>query len=631
MSIEKQDTMTELARHPRLFVRPEDISAIDRRLHDSHPVASMAGNQYQADLKEACAEVTCHTAETGHNWHLLRMRELQRRLVTVLVECLRNPDSDSRGLVVEYLRLAAGWRHWSWIDWRRNPDQPTDLYDLSFGEIGMTLALVWDWLHDQLTDEESTLLLQMAHRHCTAFLRAYEKDTNWWASVRHSNWTAVTCGGAGMLALTMWEQLEQAEEILERAEAGMEVFFGSLGDDGGWPEGVGYWNYGMRYGFLYLLSHEAAFGRPHPLMARKGVRNTALFPLIFAPGGKAAGFGDSNGFRAMPFHYRILHRLGLGDCLPMLDDIAGSERAFGSGGWPAGALYELLGPTDRHQVARVPPVAADGLLDDIGWGYMSEGFPRPGSFVSIRGGSTDVPHAQADLMSFWLQTPDEQLLVNADDGAYLDTTFSAQRHELYGCGPLSKNTILLNGVGIPPESTSRTRSFQHEGHFVVQVDTTDCFTGSYQDQPTTQRCCRSFVNLGQGRYLVVDRVRFTNEGQFETRFHTLLPVEIDHEREVATISGRNSTARLRFACTEPVAIRAGLSTPVQPSQQADAILQVQSAKLVRELTLVTLMELHDDLSPIAISLTSGALSVTQDGGRLCTLPLDDAGDPFGQF
>jgi hypothetical protein len=642
--------MSDPTPHPRLFARPDDFAAIDATLHGSHPVAVRARERFEADLAEACAEVRCTTPESGHNWHLMRMRELQRRLVTLMVEYLRNPDSDCRGLVVEYLRLAAGWRYWSWIDWRQNPDQPTDLYDLSFGEIGMTVALVWDWLGGQLTDEETALLGQMAQRHSTAFLRAYERGTNSWATRRHSNWTAVTCGGAGMLALTMWEELAQAEEILRRVEAAMEMFFGSLGDDGGWAEGLGYWNYGMRYGFLYLLSYEAAMGQEHPLMRRKGVRNTALFPLIFSPCGspagasadasprayaaaapQTAGFGDSNRFWVMPFHYRLLQRLELDSCLPMLDDLAASEGGFGGGCWPSGALYGLLGPTERPQPTQAPPLPVNGLLDAIGWGYMSESFPRPRTFVSIRGGSTDVPHAQADLMAFWFQTPDEQFLVNVHDGRYVDTTFSPQRHELYGCGPLSKNTILLNGVGIMPAATSRTRGFDHEGSFVVQVDTTDCFAGEYLGQPTTRRCCRTFINLGQGRYLIVDRVRFSNEGQFEARFHTFLPIEIDCERQMVAIAGQSATAHLRFACTEPLAIRAGLSTPIQPSQPADTILQVQSEKLVPALTLVTLMDLEESPSPIDISLANRALTVTQAGESLCTIPMDDAGDPFGQL
>ena len=36
---------------------------------------------------------------------------------------------------------------------------------------------------------------------------------------------------------------------------------------GAWPEGTAYWNFGMRFAFAYLLSHERATGRRHPLLA----------------------------------------------------------------------------------------------------------------------------------------------------------------------------------------------------------------------------------------------------------------------------------------------------------------------------------------------------------------------------
>jgi len=383
----------------------------------------------------------------------------------------------------------------------------------------------------------------------------------------------------------------------------------------------------MRYGFLYLLSHEAATGQQHPLLAREGVRNTAMFPLVFCPYGRAAGFGDSNSFTVLPFHYRTMERLGLGSYVTMLDEIAALDGGFGDPSWPAAAMYGLLGPTTQVGRTEAPP--ADKLLAGIEWGYMSDGLPQPKTFMSIRGGSADVPHGHADLMAFWFQVADEEFLVNVGDGRYLDTTFSPVRYELYGCGPLSKNSILLNGVGIRPDSTSRTCSFEHEGRFAIQVDATQCFTGDYQGRPTVERCCRTFVNLGDGRYVIVDRVRFSNEGQFEARFHTFLPLDIDGDRQVVTITGERATVRLRFACNEPVAMRAGLSTPILPQRPADTILQVQSEALVRGLTLVTLIEPAAGDEALAISEEQAVLTVKLAEEVLLAVLLDGNGDPFG--
>ncbi len=625
--------MSNLTSHPRLFAGPDDLATTDARFEHSGPVAARARELYRRDLAEASARVVVPTAETGHNWHLRRMRDLQKRVVTLLVEYLRTRDVCYRRLIFDYLRLADSWEYWSWIDWRGSADTPQDPYDLSFGEMGMTLAVVYDWLYDELDEDERELLLQMARRQTDAFLRGVAEGA-WWTEREYSNWTAATNGGAGMLALAAWEELDRAEEILQHVERSIGIFFGSIREDGGWPEGVGYWNYGMRYGFLYLLSHEAATGTEHPLLAREAVRNTAIFPLLFSPHGQAAGFGDSNHFSALAFHYRVLKRLDLAGYTPMLDDIASREDGFGNTTWPTAALYGLLGPTSGDGSEAPADIPANRLLDGIDWGYLSDGLPGPKTFISVRGGSADVPHGHADLMAFWFQVQAEQFLINADDGGYLDTTFSRLRNELYGCGPLSKNTILLNGVGVRPDSTSRTRSFEHDGHFIIQVDTSDCFGGfggtkAYGDR-WLHYCCRTFINLGAGRYLIIDRARFSNEGQFEARFHTFLPMEISPQRQVVRICGQQETVRLRFGCSQPIVLREAISTPIMPQQPADTILQVQSEALVENITLVTLIDLAESDEALGVEQTETSLFLKLGSEALWTLPLDANGDPFAE-
>ncbi len=623
--------MPELTPHPRLFAHPQDFGAIDGRFDSADPVASCVRELYHSEVATAAAEVALPDPDvTAHNWHLIRMRQLQQRIVTMLVEYRRTGDARYRELAWQYVKLPAGWDYWSWIDWRGPEDPPTDsYYDLSFGEIGMTLALAYDWLYDELTDEERDLIITMARRQTTAYLRSIAEGVAGWRDKEYSNWTAVCNGGAGMLALALWEELDNSAEVLEHAEYGITAFFESLHDDGGWPEGLGYWNYGMRYGFLYLLSHEAATATSHPLMARTGVGNTALFPLLFCPNGQASGFGDSNNFRVFAFHYRLLERLGLQGYVPMLDAIAAREGGFGGGSWPEATLYGLLGPTARDEDTEAIDVPPNKLLGGIKWGYLSDALPNPQTCMTIRGGSLQVPHRHVDLMAFWLVVGDEAMLVNASDGSYIDTTFSGFRFELYGCGPLSKNTILLDGVGVRPDSISQTRSFEHNGCFAIQLDTSDCFGGEYYRGASVEHCSRTFVNLGEQRYLIVDRARFATHGQFEARFHTFLPTDIGAEQQTVAITGKESTVKLRFACTQPVALRQALSTPVVATQPADTILQVQSQELIEAITLVTLIDLAEHDERLRVNEQDDLLAIELGGEALGEIPLDGNADPFG--
>ena len=79
---------------------------------------------------------------------------------------------------------------------------------------------------------------------------------------------------SGMLCLSLYEECADARLLLPRVEQSVAPFFHTLdATGGGWPEGIGYWNYGMRYGFQYLLSHERATGNPAPAEEQQASRD----------------------------------------------------------------------------------------------------------------------------------------------------------------------------------------------------------------------------------------------------------------------------------------------------------------------------------------------------------------------
>lgn len=620
--------MPNLTPHPRLFATADDFAAIASRFEATDPVAGGSRTIYNEHLRQAMAAVEVPVAETGHNWHLIRMRHHQLLVFTLIIEYFRTGDKALRDTAIAYMRLAAGWEYWSWIDWRdASHDTPQDTFDLSFGELCMTVACVWDWLYDELAPDERNLLISMARRLASAYLKAFEGEPPWWGAHAQSNWTTVTNGGAGMLALAMWEELDWPREMLQHAEYAAGSFYSSIDEDGGWEEGLGYWNYGMRYGFLYLLSHEAATRREHYLLDREPVRNTAVFPLLFSPCGSGLGFGDSNHFSASAFHYRILQRLNREEFIHMLDDVAADGISGGS--WPEPALYFLIGP--QRNGAQVPAyhIRANHMLQGMEWAYMADRMPAPTSYMSIRGGTTDVPHGQSDLLSFWFQVGCQPIIINAHDGAYLDTTFSSLRYDLYGCGPYSKNTILINGIGMRPKTGGSTRAFDHDGHFVMQVDATHCYGDivSYGD-PWLECCLRTFINLGEGRYLILDRIRFSNEGQYESRFHTYLPMELAADAMHAVITGDDVSATLSFATNIPVVLRQAAGTPVSPKVPVDTILLAQNAALVPEITLALLIQPGEHTQQLALATTASTLTVSFGSEELIEIPLNVVGDPF---
>ncbi|HOF86684.1 MAG TPA: hypothetical protein PLZ36_01095, partial [Armatimonadota bacterium] len=304
----------------RLFVSADRWARL--RALPEHPLLRQAA-AYVADTAEAfSADRAITVNETGHNWHLIRARRAQTRVVTLLVRYGMTGDRRYRDAALDYLRDMAGWEYWSWITWRDGISDPDAIFDLSYGENSATLALAYDWLADELTADERARIVETARARA---LRPYLARNGtagaemWYYRRPDCNWNTVCNGGAGMLALALGDLAPESARVLALAEAGVRHYFEFLDEDGAWPEGIGYWGYGHRYGYMYLLSHERAAGRPHPLLARPGSRNTLRFPFLFSPNGVPASFGDVNSFFPLPFIYAAAERYDLPDIHAEMD------------------------------------------------------------------------------------------------------------------------------------------------------------------------------------------------------------------------------------------------------------------------------------------------------------------------
>ena len=206
---------------------------------------------------------------------------------------------------------------------------------LTDGEECACIAIAYDWMYDSLSMAERKTLVDIARNRLLALgLEECRMGGQWWFAKRFSNWNAVCAGGLGMLCLAMYEDCPAAREILPHIEESLSEFIVPLKKtDGGWPEGVGYWNYGMAYAFGYLMSWERSMGKVHPLMKLPATKKTLSFPLDFSPNAMSAGFGDNFrldfdtgisprhirlGRDALPYRLRFLLAQQIVDVLPQL-------------------------------------------------------------------------------------------------------------------------------------------------------------------------------------------------------------------------------------------------------------------------------------------------------------------------
>jgi len=577
----------------RLVVSPERWA----RLHHLpasplfHHVAKWLDTQTASWVKDRQIPVD----ETEHGWHLLRAREVQRRVFSLLVQYGRTGEKCFRETAFDYVRTMNGWTHWCNLAWRMHIAdlECFESFDLTCGETSLTLAMLYDWLADELTDEERAMIIQVAReRIFPAYLKTNDNPDyiSWYYGKADSNWNTVCNGGAGILALALGDLCPQSARVLEVAEAGIAPYFERMSEDGAWPEGIGYWGYGHRYGFLYLLGHERATGQHHPLLDLPACRNTQRFPILFSPNNVPAGFGDSNWFFPLAFQYLTAERYGLWDVAAELDrrilHLLEVEPIHFLDPWhhPWPTLAELLlyHPGDFPEARAVYDWPTVSIQLGTEWGYLADQWPAPRIYASVRGGTTDAPHTHQDLSSVTIVLGAEPMLENIGGNEYYPTTFGTQHHELYENSATSKNVLLLNGVGLPQPSTVKSAVIHGDGWDGIQLDMTEAVSAGN----AAVACGRTVIMLAKAAILVLDRVVFKQAGLAESRFHTYQTVT--SRQESALITGQQETLHLAFAANVPGQLLHSQGLPTHCTQAPDTILRWCTKQLHHNILLATL-------------------------------------------
>jgi hypothetical protein len=602
-----------LAPHPRLYIGKQELARITAPIKDPRRAAAVRAVRRMA--AEFAKSPVFEWERNTHNAHLLRARHMQTRIVTLLVEWQRTGFRPLRDAAVAHVRAMGDWEYWSWIAWRQENPEPKAIFDLSYGENSATLALAYDLLVGTLSPDERRLFLDIArHRALAPCLHHTRRGHEaWWLHRSDSNWLSVCAGGAGMLALAMWEELPEARRLLPRLDGPLTSFMAAADKaEGGWYEGMGYWNYGMRYEFMYLLSHERATGSRHPALALPGARQTLSFPLDFTPNSQPCGFGDINGpWQPLPFHFAAAERLRAADVLDALHKrlqpaaLAGDKPGRGRGGWPLAAEYLLLSPpprtpaTRRAAARRATPVLK--LFRTLDWGYVADRMPDPGFYVSVRAGSTQVPHAHLDPLSWHAVINKEQLVTSISNSEYIDTTFSDRRFEVFEMSAQAKNTILIGGVGLSRPAEVPIKPIRRAGLLGFHLDASQAIRIESRGQMVAA-VYRAFLMIESRALLIVDRVMLRQPNRVESRFHTFAGVTTG-DGEVR-LHGTRERLVAAFGASVPLALRTATDAPTTPRAPA--------ATLVRAMT----EGLHQD-AVIATLLVPGSESarVTVDTGR----------------
>ena len=174
---------------------------------------------------------------------------------------------------------AAGFTDW-------NPSHFLDV-----GEMAMAMAIGYDWLFDELSEESKSLIREAIVK--KGIEPSFDEEYNWFLEAEH-NWNPVCNAGMVFGALAVMEDYPGlADSVINRAFSSIPKAMVDYGPDGAYPEGYSYWGYGTTFNVLFLSAVEKYFKNDRGLSEAPGFLQTAEFiKHMLAPSGKCYNWGD---------------------------------------------------------------------------------------------------------------------------------------------------------------------------------------------------------------------------------------------------------------------------------------------------------------------------------------------------
>ena len=386
-------------------------------------------------------------------------------------------------------------------------------------------ALAWgyDWLHDELSEDERTTvraaLLERTrdiaeHAILSAKIHLFPYDSH---AVRSVSLVIVPA----CIALLGDDKDDDARDWLNYSIEFLSTVYSPWGDsDGGWAEGTHYWMMGIAY--LIDSANRLKSYMGLDLYKRPFFQNTGDFPLYCkAPNTRRATMGDDSTMGDLPCVKTGLNlrqfagATGNGAyqwyCDENLRTNPGTEMAFYNWGWWDTHFDELVFQTDFPVVPATSPESGLRHFKGIGWVGVQHAMDDPDShvhfvFKSSQFGS--ISHSHGDQNSFCMSAFGEDMAIHS--GHYV--AFNSSMHRTWRRQTRSKNAILINGKGQYAEkdkskamaATGRILAAEtHDDHYLIRGDA----TGAYQSlSPEVTRAEREIYFVRNSYFVIIDKV-----------------------------------------------------------------------------------------------------------------------------
>jgi hypothetical protein len=406
-------------------------------------------------------------------------------------------------------------------------------------------ALAWgyDWLHDDLSDDERKMVREALlertrdiaeHAIQNAKIHLFPYDS-------HAVRSISSCVIPACIALLGDDETGQARDWLNYSIEFLYTVYSPWGDaQGGWAEGPHYWMTGISYlldaaNWLNTYAGLNVYQRPF-------FQHTADFPLFTkAPNTRRATFGDDStmgdltcikiGMNLRQFGGVTGNGAYQWYCDENHRRNPGTEGDFYNWGWWDTRFDELAFRTDWPAVEATPPEGGLRHFKGVGWAAVQHKMAEPDEhiqfvFKSSKYGS--ISHSHGDQNAFCLAAYGEDLAIQS--GHYV--AFNSSMHREWRRQTRSKNAILINGKG-QYAGKDKAKALAASGRIVAAEEHADHIyicgdaTPAYQSlSPEVTRAEREIYFVRNSYFVIVDKVDATSPVTVDWLLHANNPYDL---------------------------------------------------------------------------------------------------------
>ena len=235
LGAESDDPLSGLRpQHPRLLLTTEALRRIEQ-MASKEPLLERLVQVQRAGARAMVSQPRVRYEIPDGKRLLAQSRKCLSRVTAMALAYRLSGDRRLAEAAVREMETAARFKDW-------NPS-----HFLDTAEMTAALAFGYDWLFDVMTESQrSTIREALIDKGLKPGLSVY-RSRKWWTR-GDNNWNQVCNGGMILGASAIAEtDPDVAAEVIRFAVASMPRGLSVYRPDGAYPEGPGYWQYGMEY------------------------------------------------------------------------------------------------------------------------------------------------------------------------------------------------------------------------------------------------------------------------------------------------------------------------------------------------------------------------------------------------